>query len=58
MDDDGSIAYWRKVFAGEAGFNGFPQAMIRLCVAADEANLAKLERGFPEAVAAYRESTR
>lgn len=53
---DHEIEYWRRVMAGQAGFNGHPQALVRLMEVSDAANLSILARAYPNAVAAYRES--
>lgn len=50
------LEYWRSVLAGQAGFNGHPQALVRLMEVSDEANLRRLAQGYPEAVAALRET--
>lgn len=46
---------WRATVRGEAGYNGHPQALLKLMQVSDAANLDRLALAFPEAVYAFRE---
>lgn len=56
--DDDELDYWRRVMRGQAGFNGFPQQLVKLMEVSDAANLKRLSFAFPEAVAAIEETRR
>lgn len=49
------LDFWRKTVAGEAGFNGQPQALLKLMSVSDAENLRRLALVYPEAVRAFRE---
>lgn len=53
--DGEELEFWRQVIRGEAGFNGQPQALLRLLQVSDAGHLNRLRAAYPEAVAAVLE---
>lgn len=53
--DPTELEEWREIVAGRRGFNGYPQALLRLMSVSDEGNLARLRRAYPAAVKAFLE---
>lgn len=49
------LQHWRKVVAGRAGFNGHPQALLKLLAVSDNRELGRLAEAYPVAVRAFRE---
>lgn len=56
--EPGDLDQWRAIVAGRAGFNGHPQALLRLMTYSDQGNLDALRLAYPAAVEAFEEERR